>query len=84
MLVKSKNGIPDYFNNCDISVIVQSLLGTVVQRFIPLILEYSSEVVSALDLCQKKFSEEKKSNSVNLSKKFSLLSGNDISAKDGT
>ena len=35
MLVKSKNGIGNYFNNCHISVIVQSLLGTFVQRFIP-------------------------------------------------
>ena len=36
------------------SVIVQSLLGTVVKRFIPSILEYPSEVVSALVSCQKK------------------------------
>ena len=39
------------------SVIVQSLLGTVVQRFIPSILETPSEVVSALDSCQKYYLE---------------------------
>ena len=74
MLVKSKNGIANYFNNCYMSVIVQSLLGTVVQRFIPSILENPSEVVSVLDSCQKKLSGENKSNSVNLSKEFSFLS----------
>ena len=52
--MKSKNGITNYYNNCYMSVIVQSLLGTVVKRFIPSILEYPSEVVSALVSCQKK------------------------------
>ena len=35
------------------SVIVSSLWGTVIQRFIPSILEYPREVVSALDSCPK-------------------------------
>ena len=49
MLVKSKNGIANVFNKCYMSFIVQSLLGTVAQRFIPSILANPSEVVSALD-----------------------------------
>ena len=57
MLVKSKTRIANYFNNCYMSVIMQSLLGTVVQRFIPSILETPSEVVSALDSCQKNYLE---------------------------
>ena len=52
MLVKSKNYF-SYFNNCYMLVIVQSLLGTVVQRVIPSISDNPSEVVSALDSCQK-------------------------------
>ena len=72
--MKSKNGIANYFNNCYMSVIVQSLLGTVVQRFIPSILEYPSEVASVLDSCQKTLSGENNNNSVNLSREFSLLS----------
>ena len=79
MLVKSKNGIANYFNNCYMSVIVQSLLGAVVQRFIPSILEYPSEIVSVLDSCSKKLSGENKSNSVNLSREFSLLSEKSMS-----
>ena len=51
MLVKSKNGIANYLNNCYMSIIVQFLLGTVVQRFIPSILEYPSEVVSEVVSC---------------------------------
>ena len=69
------------------SVIVQSLVGTVVQRFIPSILEHLSEVVSALDSYQEKISGENKSNSVNLSGEFSYLSKKsyvDRSAKEGT
>ena len=67
MLVKSKNGIANYFNNGCMS-------GTVVQRFISSILEYPSEVVSALDSCQKKLSGQNKYNSINLSREISLLS----------
>ena len=74
MLVKSNNGIPNYFINCYMLVIAQSLLGKMFQCFIPSILEYSSEVVSALDSCQKKLSRENKSNSISLSREFSLLS----------
>ena len=69
------------------SFIVQSLLGTVVQRFFPSISANPSEVVSVLDSCKKKLSGENKSNSVNLSRKFSLLSEKKyvyISAKKGT
>ena len=41
-------------------VIVQSLLGTVVQRVIPSISDNPSEVVSALDSCQKTIWREQK------------------------
>ena len=57
------------------SVTVQSLLGKVVQRFIPSILEYASDIVSFCPrFISKKLSGENKSSSVNLSRKFSLLS----------
>ena len=68
-------------------VIVQSLLGTVVQRCIPSILEYSSEVVSALDSCQKKVIRRQKEQQRQFVKKvFTFIGRNyvDRSAKEGT
>ena len=73
MVVASKNDILNYFNNCYISVVIQSLVGTVCQRFIPSTLESDSQLISVLNVCHNKLTMTVKDSRVNLSKEFAML-----------
>ena len=70
MPVASKN----YFNNCYISVVIQSLAATMCQRFIPSTLESDSQLISVLNVCHNKLTTSIKDSRVNLSKEFVMLS----------
>ena len=74
MLVTSKNAILNYLNNCDILVVIQSLVGTVCQRFIPSTLESDSQLISVLNVYHNKLVTSIKDSRVNLSKEFAMLS----------
>ena len=74
MLVASKNGILNYLNNCYISVAIQSLAGTVCQRFIPSTLESDSQLISVLNVCHNKLTTSIKDSRVNLFEEFAILS----------
>ena len=73
MVVASKNDILNYFNNCYISVVIQSLVGTVCQRFIPSTLKSDSQLISVLNVCHNKLTMTVKDSRVNLSKEFAML-----------
>ena len=60
--------------NCYISVVIQSLAGTVCQRFIPSTLESNSQLISALNVRRNKLTTSIKDSRVNLSKEFTMLS----------
>ena len=74
MLVASKNGILNYFNNCYIPVVIQSLAGTVCQRFIPSTLESDSQHILVLNIFDNKLTTSIKDSRVNFSKEFAILS----------
>ena len=74
MLVPPKNGILNYFNNCYISVVIQSLVEAVYQRVIPSTLESDSQLISVLNVRHNKLTKSTKDSRVNLSKKFAMLS----------
>ena len=56
------------------SVVIQSLAGTVCQRFIPSTLESNSQLISALNVRRNKLTTSIKDSRVNLSKEFTILS----------
>ena len=49
-----KRGILNYFSNCYISVVIQSLVGTMRQRFISSTLESDSQLISAVNNVYKR------------------------------
>ena len=55
------------------SVVIQSLAGTMCQRFIPSTLERDSQLISVLNICHNKLTTSIKDR-VNLSKEFEMLS----------
>ena len=52
--ILSKTGISNYYNNCFMSVIINSILGTVIAKYIPTPSNISSPVLKAFDECKKK------------------------------
>ena len=74
MLVASKNGILNYFNNFYVSFVIQSLAGTVCQRFIPSTLESDSQLTSVLNVYHNRLTKSIKDSRFSLSKEFAMLS----------
>ena len=50
----SKTSISNYYNNFYMSVIIHSILGTVIAKYIPTPANISSPVLKAFDECKKK------------------------------
>lgn len=69
-----KKGILNYFNNCYILVIIQSLVETMCQRFIPSTLESDSQLISVVNVYHNTLTTSIKDSRLNLSKEFAILS----------
>ena len=72
IVVKSKSGIWNVFNNCYLSIIVHMLLGTVSQHFLHFSFENPNEIVSTLHSCRKKISSSEEE-AVNLTREFKFF-----------
>ena len=80
ILVTSKSGIWNFFNNCYLSVIIHTLLGTVCQRFLSSTFENPNAIVSTFHSCRKKISSSEE-DAVNLTREFNFFTEN-ISSED--
>ena len=69
-----KKGNLNYFNNCYILVIIQSLVETMCQRFIPSTLESDSQLISVVNVYHNTLTTSIKDSRLNLSKEFAILS----------
>ena len=69
-----KKGILNYFNNCYILTIIQSLAETMCQRFIPSTLESDSQLISVVNVYHNTLTTSIKDSRLNLSKEFAILS----------
>ena len=78
--ILSRTGISNYYNNCYMGVIIHSILGTVITKYIPTLSNISFPVLKAFDECKKKVTLQmvkrfnKRKTGINLSKQFKIFS----------
>ena len=76
----SKTGISNYYNNCYMSVIIHSIVGTALAKYIPTPSNISSPVPKAFDECKKKVTCQmvkrfnKRKTGINISKQSKTFS----------
>ena len=76
----SRTGISNYYNNCYMGVIIHSIFGTVITKYIPTLSNISFPVLKAFDECKKKVTLQmvkrfnKRKTGINLSKQFKIFS----------